>query len=444
MQDVEAIVIGAGIAGLTAAWRLQQQGWDVSVLEASGRVGGRMATHRNQGFLIDSGAQFLSSGYRLIPALAAEFGLHIQKTESAASAVLHDARLRVMHSDRPFDAVRSGLMSPWAWLRHGTLLAGHGPALRQRSLSDYSDWADLDDQNTDHWVRRKAHAQSLERVLEPILEGFYFQQPETTSRALALMVSAFSWRKHHTVTLCGGMGALPQALASRLPVHYNEPAIQLVERDDCVEIQTVQRRYRARHVVCAVPALHARRLWPTAPAAEQSLMETAYSSGINIAILADARYTLPQPLQSVYGILIPRSERGHLAALAVEGNKCRDRAPAGTLLNVMLSDAAAQKCMVLSDDELLQTIQPEIEAYAPGLFAARIGTHCYRWPQAEPRSPVGRARAISDYRRTAGMRRILLAGDYMGAPYTEGAAETGAWAASQVAQSRTIKHEPER
>jgi oxygen-dependent protoporphyrinogen oxidase len=110
----------------------------------------------------------------------------------------------------------------------------------------------------------------------------------------------------------------------------------------------------------------------------------------------------------------------------------------------MLSDAAAQKCMVLSDDELLQTIQPEIEAYAPGLFAARIDTHCYRWPQAEPRSPVGRARAISDYRRTAGMRRILLAGDYMGAPYTEGAAETGAWAASQVAQSRTIKHEPER
>jgi len=61
----QVIVIGAGIAGLTAAHFLANARMSVKVLEASGRVGGRMTTDAVNGFLVDRGAQFLSSEYRL-------------------------------------------------------------------------------------------------------------------------------------------------------------------------------------------------------------------------------------------------------------------------------------------------------------------------------------------------------------------------------------------
>ena len=51
MKDV--VVVGAGIAGLSAAYRLVQQGRSVVVLEAASAVGGRMTTVRHEGFAID-------------------------------------------------------------------------------------------------------------------------------------------------------------------------------------------------------------------------------------------------------------------------------------------------------------------------------------------------------------------------------------------------------
>jgi phytoene dehydrogenase-like protein len=69
MERVDTLAIGAGIAGLSAAWHLHDAGRDVLVVEAGERVGGRMATDSRDGFIVDSGAQFLSTEYRLIPAL---------------------------------------------------------------------------------------------------------------------------------------------------------------------------------------------------------------------------------------------------------------------------------------------------------------------------------------------------------------------------------------
>ena len=69
------IVVGAGIAGLAAGHALSRQGFSVKILEAASRVGGRMTTDLVNGFVIDRGAQFLSSEYGLLRALARELGL---------------------------------------------------------------------------------------------------------------------------------------------------------------------------------------------------------------------------------------------------------------------------------------------------------------------------------------------------------------------------------
>ena len=58
MKDV--IVIGAGMAGLTCAQQLKQAGLNVTIVEKSAGVGGRMATRRLQGTWVDHGAQLIS------------------------------------------------------------------------------------------------------------------------------------------------------------------------------------------------------------------------------------------------------------------------------------------------------------------------------------------------------------------------------------------------
>lgn len=432
MQSVDTIVVGAGIAGLTAACALHRQGIEVVVLEASNIVGGRMATLERDGFLIDTGAQFLSSGYRIVPRLARACGLVVETTACSTSAIVVDQRLRRIRSGSVLDPFTSGLLGPIDWIRLGMLFGRNREALQRKDLSDFSQWADHDVEDTAGWVTREAGTEALERVFEPMLEGLYFQQPETTSRALSLMMSGFGWRKHRPETLRGGMGSLPRALATSLDVRLGVKVSALREQGAAVEVTASQTSYRARRVICAVPAPQARQVWQTAPDTERALMATPYSSTINLALMMKPGYELPRELQDVYGVLVPRRERGLIAALGIEKNKCVDRAPSAHLINVMLSDAAANAEWAQTDDGLLSKLEAELVRYLPGFRLALERAVSFRWPHAEPRSPVGRATYLMRYRSHKGpARRILLAGDYMGAPFTEGAAESGEWVARQ-------------
>lgn len=59
-EDPSCIIVGAGISGLLAAGELQDAGWNVTVLEKTGSVGGRMATRRVGRGNFDHGAQFFT------------------------------------------------------------------------------------------------------------------------------------------------------------------------------------------------------------------------------------------------------------------------------------------------------------------------------------------------------------------------------------------------
>ena len=437
------IVIGAGIAGLTAAHYLANAGMRVKVLEASERVGGRMTTDAVNGFLIDRGAQFLSSEYKLLLALAAEFGLknNIRET-SPWSAIVRNGKIRRMRADNPFHALTSGLLGIPAWVKLGWRSWQLRHALNSLALNDYSQWSSFDTESASSWTNREIAPSVTEYLLEPMLHGFYFQEPEEASLSLSLALLAFGFRRGQTLALSGGIGTLPEAIASRLDVVLDSPVISIESGTDSVTITTGTSRMKADYVILAIPATDAQRLYSSGDQITRRLMATRYSSNINIAVMTNDRFRLPDGLKAVYGLLIPRIERQNIVAIGIESNKNRNCTPQGQLLNILLSNTASKSMMSMTDDVIANAMVLEAENFFPGLSTQIATTRIYRWKQAEPYSHVGRAKDLLHYRNNCHPfdQRVLLAGDYMSMPFTEGAAESGKWAAEQIgkALSRTL------
>jgi monoamine oxidase len=91
---VDAVVVGAGLAGLTAARELEAAGASVLVVEANDRVGGRTMTRHVGGVPIEMGGQWIGPGQRRINALAEELGVEIFPTGVPGRTVFHEGGRR--------------------------------------------------------------------------------------------------------------------------------------------------------------------------------------------------------------------------------------------------------------------------------------------------------------------------------------------------------------
>src|SRR5688572_13403647 len=77
-------VVGAGLAGLAAAYDLHRAGWKVTVLEARNRVGGRVYSLRNfsNGLVAEGGGEFIEERHERMLALVNEFSLKVGRVGS--------------------------------------------------------------------------------------------------------------------------------------------------------------------------------------------------------------------------------------------------------------------------------------------------------------------------------------------------------------------------
>ena len=75
------VIIGAGLAGLAAAYKLKNAGWNVTVLEARDRIGGRVISHKDQrsGLVCELGAEWVGESHERVRALCREFQIPLQK-----------------------------------------------------------------------------------------------------------------------------------------------------------------------------------------------------------------------------------------------------------------------------------------------------------------------------------------------------------------------------
>lgn len=439
-SKVQVVIVGAGIAGLTAAYLFNRHGITTRVIEATDRVGGRMTSDVIDGHVADRGAQFLSTEYRLILDMLRKLDISQQICEtSQCSAVVRNGVPRSMRVDHPLDALK--LFGIRAMLKLAWETLSLKKTQKELSLSDYSQWAEFDIESTASWSNRDIDAEITEYMYDPMLQGFYFQTPEETSKALAVALTAFGIRRAKTFSLKEGLGILPEMLARELDVMLNTTVRSIELIDGKAHVHTASETLLADHIIVAVPAPVAKNLIKH-PSDDlmKSLLSTPYSASINVACITGVNFKLPKNLESVYGLLIPRKERVAVAAVGIENNKNRTGDVVGQLLNIMFSHDAAVQLMHSSDEDVVASAVQSVIDYFPSLPAHIANSRVFRWPTAEPLSPVGRSAQLDKYRKCCENKLpvVVLAGDYMSMPFTEGASESGYWAATMITQASNI------
>ena len=132
-RQKRCVIIGAGLAGLAAAYKLKTAGWQVTVLEARDRIGGRVFSHKDEqsGLVCELGAEWVGESHERIKALCKDFNIPLQKHQ------FEDFLLRDGRVYRPGE----WSFSPQAKRAFDKMIAGYEKlTVAQKTRLDRSDW----------------------------------------------------------------------------------------------------------------------------------------------------------------------------------------------------------------------------------------------------------------------------------------------------------------
>lgn len=424
------VVVGAGLAGLTAGWALARRGVRVTVLEREERAGGRVLERTAGGMAVQAGASFLTNFYPRTLGLAGELGLAPgEEPEQPNGAVLRGGR---RHPVSPVSALVSGdLLPPRSKLRLARIA---WPILRHwRTLDPQRMWrADgLDTRSVTSYARARLDPELLEYLLATSLRSFLYWEPEQTSQAMLFIMLKQAPKLRYVALPGGSVPALPRRLAESLPVRLGWDVREVGPRAEggyTVRAMAgdAERLLAADGVVCAAPATAVPAMVPELTPVQREFFDPVRYSSTLCAIVPSRG----APVSPYSGLLVPRGEARHLAAVTrrVDGER--------HALVLFASTEGARRLAGASDARAVDTLLAELRAADPGFRAGldRENAVVQRWPEALPVFDVGhltRLRHFHEGRYETG--RLVFAGDYIGGPFVEGAVASGLDAAARLA-----------
>jgi monoamine oxidase len=219
----QVVIVGAGAAGLTCAYRLQQHGVEARVIEAGTRVGGRMYSLRNRfpdGQTTELGGEFIDSDHTALLALASELGLAVDDLAyvggTSGNVFAFEGRL-IRHDNQLLEAFR-----PLA----AKILEEIGPDgehCEVRFDHATAEGRELDATSLAEWLSTRGFTGLIAEVLKVAYLGEYGLEPQEQSALnLLCLVGAepppveIYGESDERFHLAGGNDALPQRLAQRL------------------------------------------------------------------------------------------------------------------------------------------------------------------------------------------------------------------------------------
>jgi len=380
------VIVGAGIAGLTVAYRLRGKA-AVTLLDERDRLGGVILTEHHEGFLIEGGPDSILATKPWGVGLLRELGLEASaiRPRSKVVHVWSRGRLRVLPEGvfltvptRVWPFLTSSLISILGKLRMGLdLVLPRGPEVEDESLASF--------------VKRRLGREALDKIAEPLMAGIYLASAEKLSLRATFPRFLELEREHRSlirglrqampakpggsvspfVSLAGGLGELVDALAKAIDATVRTRATVTSVAPGVV--RTGDGEIPADAVVVAVPPPRAAALvggrLGDAISKIQSIGSTTVSLGFRDVALPDGT-----------GFVIPRAENRRIAACTWSSRKFEGRAPEGHVL---------VRCFLAGTPSDAVSIAREEVRALMGIDREPVVARAYAWPGANPIYEVG-------------------------------------------------------
>jgi monoamine oxidase len=442
-------VIGAGLAGLAAAWELDAAGHDVMVLEARTRPGGRVSTLRDpfaDKLFAESGALAFAPGYTEANRYIDTLGLERAAWEIPDLSPLYHLK------GRRFSA-REGEKADWPYelteqeqsLGLMGILGRYLLETLPPEASDPTTWSkpalrELDKWTLGEYMRSKG---ASEGAVELIRDTQWFGVGVDTLSMLSAAVSALGlFMSGAPFVLAGGNDKLPRGMAARLKEKIRYGVQVLALRDDGTEVEVTTRRgsrietVTADRLICALPALVLRKLEvrPELSADQRAaLAKLQYLDTTRIFVQVGRCFWFDEGVTGAVSTDLPIAEIGRQPVSKVGGPKER------MILESHIRGPLDGNTVNRSDPEMIDDALREMAKAHPEILRYQEGGSVQAWSQdpcalaaySWPR-PGQVTRYLRILQRAHG--RIHFAGEHTSILHAtmEGALRSGIRAANEV------------
>lgn len=439
---MRVVVVGGGVAGLTAAHDLVTAGHDVVVVEGADEVGGKVRRREVAGVTVDVGAEAMLNRRPEGVELAQALGLDVVHPAVASSRIWTRGELRLLPRTllgAPLDLdqlAASGVLSAAGLARAGAEVVA--PVTGDPTVGEL--------------VAERFGDEVTDRLVEPLLGGVYAGRArEISAAAAAPQLVALAARGSILeqaallpsdgspvfAGLVGGMGELVAALAAGLEVWTGDPVQEVLRTADGFEVRGARTTTNADAAVIAVPAAPAARLLGAlAPRAADELAAVEYAS---MAVVTLAFRLDDMVATDASGFLVPPVDGRRIKAATFSFAKWQWVGAAGAAAGVVhlrtsIGRHREERSLQVTDDEIVADSLADLRE-AIGLTAVPVDVHVQRWGGGLPQYAVGHldrvARIRADVARVPGLAVCGAAYDGVGLPAVIASAHRAAGAVLQ-------------
>lgn len=398
-----AIVIGAGLTGLSAALALKKKGWDPIVLEERHEAGGVIRTHRENGWLVEAACSSLQ--------LKSEAMERIVLQEAGLSEELIEPRKEagnryIVRNGKPIP-VPSGpfafLTTPlWTlggkWRFFGEAFVPKGSQSRDETIAQF--------------VRRRCGPEFYDYGINPLVSGIHAGDPERLSMrlafpkvweledqhgglirgALARMVSGKKPRfRKRLISFRNGMQALPQALERKLgnAVRYRVQLLQVQPSKNghwevTYKTGNDTTKLTTEKILITTPLWRLRDLpLPSALAESLAPLQKVNHAPVATIALGYRKEQVSHPLDG-FGVLVPTKEKRHILGTLFHSSLFPHRAPEGHVLLTTFIGGMQSPQYVGMAEERLENMAHEESSALLKIHGHPVYRKLFRWPHAIP------------------------------------------------------------